>query len=931
MEEKRKKGSQVIHLEKLSMKRRKKDVRFMRFMAGITVLFLALTLLFQDNMNEYQMEMNYHSYGEWLLRVPSSEAVDNPFLERCGSISCGGGIYRLPEGAGDDSEIAPEDTKAYTGKLIGTMDSDIRKNGHIELYEGHFPEKSDEIVMELGTLQALGYDYEPGQRVSFYVAEEENLADLILANKKLKLRKVSFTLSGTLKNYTALWYGGEILPNAIVKKSVYDSLTMQKKEYTFYGIRERYLDSDVSGFAAELTKGIGKKLEDDFYKNGDSDGDFSESGIAFNEFAYSNPFWGNQVMYRNMTIVFLVLGTAILAYLMSVYLSKRRKYYFRLREIGATRGQIFHMSVYECIGSILPVSLLSLLFSYGLSILIVFVVAGCVKLPFFYVFRVQTLLLVCLSFLLILLSSFFFAQMIYGGKNITQNRNKMSAYAVRRLRRRARRKRKLSFREQEKRFRICHPVSVWSMRIIGIGVTACILTCLAQIREKENVYFYETQSLHDFTVSTGQELYEIPEGTVPVKPYTDESGEIITEEYLGAGEDRDTMRNVFSNEFIENIRGLKGLDQMSLYTTDDTHIFEWEKKGTSDYYHRYLMEAAGGNQIDTDTETGKKYAELFDGTMYGGRYYQNTKNVWRTLEKNLKGTKADYEKFRSGEQILLFMHTVSNMVDGEDGEMKYEKPDTSIKEGELLTIETKGKTISVEVGAILSADENGSLRSFGYRPYSIVGSEDLGKRIAGEDGISYGYNHMELMFNAFSDTEATDKIVTRQCRLNHLEYDSDAEYIRAAFKGLLQAVIVYGTLGMVVLFLYLFIYLCVLREEALRKAEKQKSLVHLGMPSGQIKKQAFRNGIREYAFLFPGILVFYLLQAAKKSEEWSMEEGETVAIYSRFFHKQIYELTEKKYVFYQVLDTVNPAVLGMVSGILLCVLLLLYYANQNRP
>ena len=67
---KRNRNHQEINLQKIGMKRRKKEVRHMRVMAGLTVFFLAVTLLFQDNMSSYQMEMNYRDYGKWFLRAP---------------------------------------------------------------------------------------------------------------------------------------------------------------------------------------------------------------------------------------------------------------------------------------------------------------------------------------------------------------------------------------------------------------------------------------------------------------------------------------------------------------------------------------------------------------------------------------------------------------------------------------------------------------------------------------------------------------------------------------------------------------------------------------------------------------------------------------------------------------------------------------------
>lgn len=42
-------------------------------------------------------------------------------------------------------------------------------------------------------------------------------------------------------------------------------------------------------------------------------------------------------MYRNMTYILMVLGSAVMAYVITVYFAKRKKFYLRLLEIGADR------------------------------------------------------------------------------------------------------------------------------------------------------------------------------------------------------------------------------------------------------------------------------------------------------------------------------------------------------------------------------------------------------------------------------------------------------------------------------------------------------------------------------------------------------------------------------------------------------------------
>ena len=216
----------AMNLWQIGMKRRKKEIRFMKIISGLMCFFLALVLLFQDNMNRYQMEMNYHSYGEWLIREPISgggEGLcgDNPYLETCGEILTGGTIYKTEgENEPKDLEIDAADDSRITERSIGTLDTEIIKNGKLKLYEGRFPEKSDEITMELNTLQALGYNYDLGQKISFYLPEAEAALVAATRDEKILLHQVTFTLVGTLKVYTSVWNGGDALPGAIVRDAL---------------------------------------------------------------------------------------------------------------------------------------------------------------------------------------------------------------------------------------------------------------------------------------------------------------------------------------------------------------------------------------------------------------------------------------------------------------------------------------------------------------------------------------------------------------------------------------------------------------------------------------------------------------------------------------------------------------------------------------
>ena len=68
-------------LFRTGLKRRKKEVRLLRFMMGLAVFLTAFVLLFQDNINAYVMRNNYLNYGRWVFRTEEGIRVDSPYLD----------------------------------------------------------------------------------------------------------------------------------------------------------------------------------------------------------------------------------------------------------------------------------------------------------------------------------------------------------------------------------------------------------------------------------------------------------------------------------------------------------------------------------------------------------------------------------------------------------------------------------------------------------------------------------------------------------------------------------------------------------------------------------------------------------------------------------------------------------------------------------
>ena len=181
-------------LFRTGLRRRKKEVRLLRFMMGLAVFLTAFVLLFQDNINAYVMRNNYLNYGRWVFRTEEGVRVESPYLD-WETVRVGGYIQKLydltselelGDEDGEPEPTAPEPTEPedrievpenenhrQTSVRIGTLSETFAAENELGLYEGRLPRTKDEIAMELNALQQLGLSYELGQEVSFYLAEPD--------------------------------------------------------------------------------------------------------------------------------------------------------------------------------------------------------------------------------------------------------------------------------------------------------------------------------------------------------------------------------------------------------------------------------------------------------------------------------------------------------------------------------------------------------------------------------------------------------------------------------------------------------------------------------------------------------------------------------------------------------------------------------------
>lgn len=209
---------------------------------------------------------------------------------------------------------------------VGSIDTIIKDMGRINLISGEMPDEKGEVAMEMDTLAALGYSYEPGQAITLKIHGLDKYG-------RRTVRQETFMLTGVVQNYSDVWKNsGNDLLNIFISPDYKKNLGVQSTNY-FLEINEKYL-SDISQIKVLLN-------EDRFIENNYiSDEDVNDVSLL-EEFL-------QEEIFVFLVIIFSVI---MLVVLISTMINRRRESFALIRSIGAERKQI----VSALIGEIVPV------------------------------------------------------------------------------------------------------------------------------------------------------------------------------------------------------------------------------------------------------------------------------------------------------------------------------------------------------------------------------------------------------------------------------------------------------------------------------------------------------------------------------------------------------------------------------------------------
>ena len=512
----------------LSIRRRKKDIRYVSIVTFTAVFFMAGILLLQEMLNRFVLERNYRNYGEWVVSS-IDEQLDHPYFSM--------------EGCSKTAAQIQDEEKKNLGIYVGTVDSRLWEMGNFELYEGHLPQNSDEAVMDLYTLSKMNCSYDLGQEI--LIRYREKIDDEWVEQEK------TYRLVGTLKSRE--WVENERKPMPDILVTDEELRTYQLSHTTwFYQLNRAYQNIDTMEFA------------DSFRKD--------KKQIQYNSYVYGQQLWVSAEAFDYVSYLMIAVSILAIGYLLSSYTGKRRQIYDRYRCMGADRGQVRRMIITECLYASVPAAVGGLALAYGTAIAGTALAAGKNNLPSFFVWNPSLLLRQVLSIVLMLGGAIFWTVLRTGERSLVQSSSTVSGRALKRMYRLAKKSKKPE-KEILKRQNRIHPVS--RMIVILFSVISCsflVLSANVLYRKMKGLTASYEQAL-DFRLSKRVE-YSISDGMGTNKS---DYYEVIS----GIGE-----------EEWKQLSFIEGISDLKLKLTDSIHYLAWEgmeSSPNSQYYEKNNM------------------------------------------------------------------------------------------------------------------------------------------------------------------------------------------------------------------------------------------------------------------------------------------------------------------------------------------------------
>lgn len=803
-----------MDLIRVGRRRRRKELIRVSAIVFLVSFFLAAFLLYHSQMEEYENQRNIRLCGSWLLEKEIFYETPqdlHPYVEKLGEIL--GGVHVYYESTGDAYEND-------TGLFVGALPDNISDIGRVGVFDGRLPKNTGEIALTLGALEKLGLSYELGQKIEINYGKYYNHSRL----RKEKIEQVyhteSYVITGILYNYFDMWNTGEGMPSLLISGMDFDSLDAQKLHLGFYGLKNEYMAADTGFTNALLT---------------------SDDTIHYNSNVYEAVLWDSEITNIWVVVSVMIIGCCAMAYTIIQQNKRRKNCYYRMRCIGAAKGQIRAFSMQESVLTIIPAAAVGIAAAYIICAVAELMISIKENIGYFFTFDIMVFLRIIGAVFATMLVSLLIPQGTLMHRRIADGEEKISVKRADRLRAHISRagvsktsvprkavtgnKASKSGRRSlitpsytAKRINALHPVRTALLRVMGIAVCSMVFynitkifndvcyygrvksVCKDFVIEMQNEYSYKIQYEQNNSVSSNDTIFKVTD-------------------------------NGFTDIALKSVGLVDGIERVDYVSEESVHKLSWEGMEAGEKYRE---------SVELFTENGKYDYDDIYGQIFCEAYYNNTARIWTDFSANIEWDGADYEKFCSGEQVIV-AGDISN--------------DASIVPGTIVNIETKSGDIQVEVAAVVPYEQEFKFIDQGNGRCDIIGSDLLGMKVAEADGKEFRYTQAEIFFDNYRDAEFIAQQLSIIAVRSGGKYKAEYNTVKQQYNNLMHKLFMYGGFVIAVFFMYVVIRIGILKDEAAGLSASRLRLKQAGADNSFIIRQAVAGALKEGAALLISIPV----------------------------------------------------------------------------
>ena len=923
----------VLKITFKSIRRRLPQIQKAAFTTLVAVFFVTAVLIFQENMYQWQMSSNKSRFGDWYIcekttKEPNKVLDENDFLEK-------------PLKAESTVRIFDSDwnnTKLY----VGSMTDDFMKQGRIRLAEGRMPETSDEITMDWNTLLKIGYEGELGQKVTINYYENDNI------NSDKGRLSATFTLVGILNNYTNIWQDGKNIPGAIVTEE-----RLKEFKCTIYNI---YIYPFKDSVRTQDYANVYKKIKEDV-----------KSQTVYNAAVYDYSPWKSKTVYAYMYIVVMVIGILALSYQLIEYRNTRRKSYNMFRQMGMTKAGIRKMYITENAFILIPAGIIGVLLAlaaghftgqaleaksgyefYRVNMEVIIKSAGSVVIA------------VIVEELSGIISNIHFykkkpASKKWSGRPVTvkNNKSRMNRHnLVRTVSSRFIKKDGALMAVGIRLFALCIcGVIIFSALKIQNAFTEYknndsltdIFGYIDRTEDKDQLYmkyWYYLENYNNlpmkpsmYSESRESKMDKLEDTAKLRKRYNihfDELKELVEEGKMWDSNNAVKINNTdsigresaqiqisrsgylknpnnniiegFSKEFLDQLMEINGIQSVSYSAFESERTWFWDNQD----YEKMQTFAFHPVNYHYNKQHIDDYGDRY---MFSTEYTEPTKELYSKLEKYIDKEYVDYEAFKEGKQVVLFLRNLpeggyddtinagdtlyynyyrvdentyddkSNIIDPSyflifPYDKAYNRylldynnthdfnPDYKLMEKLEADYDA---CVAPQVAAVVRVtdevmeDFNGIIPTFGY--YTAIASTNMaqqavdrqkdimerliGEELSGDMDFELCYNQISIKYDLASTFSATNNKIGVYFNNNDISYSSNVDIKNTYRTQLINSILQYGITIIAMIVVQLLIMAIIVRNRMDRRYDKIKLLHGLGMRRGKIVRICMAEALRE--------------------------------------------------------------------------------------